>query len=78
MSYNKLLPYEEFEHMKIVQYQDIFISKDMACPECGKSDQFTYSFKRDISEPTPIGWCDTENGFMVIITAGISKSNRCC
>lgn len=62
--YDRLLPYEEFEQMKIAQYADILISKDMACPECNGSSQFSYSFDKRMAEPTPIGWCDTEHGFM--------------
>ncbi|MBQ9357530.1 MAG: hypothetical protein IJT98_09625 [Prevotella sp.] len=62
--YDKLLSYEEFEHMKIAQYQDILVSKDMACPECNGSSQFSYDYDRNMVEPTPIGWCETENGFM--------------
>ncbi len=63
-SYEHLLQYDEFESMKIVQYDDIPISKDMACPECNGSSQFSYSFDKRMAEPTPIGWCDTEHGFM--------------
>ena len=62
--YDILMPYEEFEHMKIAQYQDIFVSKDMACPECNGSSQFSFSYDKNMAEPTPIGWCETEYGFM--------------
>lgn len=64
--YEKLLPYEEFKGMKISQYGDIAVSKDMACPECNGSSQFDYSFDSRFAEPTPIGWCDTEHGFMAV------------
>lgn len=72
VGYDKLLPYNEFEGMKFPQYANIPISKDMACPECGGSNQFTYSFNKEVVEPTPIGWCDTENGFM-----GIFECPKC-
>lgn len=62
--YENLLPYERFKRMKISQYQDILISKDMACPECNGSSQFDYAIDNRMAEPTPIGWCDTEYGFM--------------
>lgn len=55
---------EEFEKMKFIQYDDIAISKDMSCPECGKSNMFPLHF--DEKKPTPIGWCDTTNGFMAV------------
>ena len=64
--FERLLPYKEFEDIKITQYQDIPISKDMGCPECGGSNQFNYSFDKSVVEPTPIGWCDTEHGFMAV------------
>ena len=59
-----MLPYEEFEQMKIAQYANIPVSKDMACPECNGSSYFEFSFNKSMLEPTPIGWCDTESGFM--------------
>ena len=61
-----MLPYKEFEGMKITQYQDILVSKDMACPECNGSSQFDYTIDPDKAEPTPIGWCDTVYGFMAV------------
>ncbi len=64
--YEKLLPYDEFKGMKITQYGDIPVSKDMACPECNGSSQFDYLFDDRFAEPTPIGWCDTEYGFMAV------------
>ena len=64
--YEKLLSYEKFKQMKISQYQDILISKDMTCPACNGSSQFSYSFDSNMAEPTPIGWCDTEYGFMAV------------
>jgi len=65
-AYEKLFPHEEFSRMKVVQYQDIAVSKDMACPECGGSNQFTYSFDKSVAEPVPVGWCDTDHGFMAV------------
>jgi len=62
--YDALLPFDEFQQMKITQYADIIVSKDMACPECNCSNLFSYSFDSRVVEPTPIGWCDTEHGFM--------------
>ena len=35
-----MMSFQEFEGMKIAQYEDILISKDMACPECNGSSQF--------------------------------------
>lgn len=66
VGYDRLLPYKEFEGMKVSQYASIPISKDMACPECGGSNHFTYPFDSNIEEPIPVGWCDTEYGFMSI------------
>ena len=57
---------EEFEKMKISQYENILISKDTACPECNGSSQLDYSIDSRFSEPTPIGWCDTKHGFMAV------------
>ena len=65
-TYENMLPREEFRRMKIVQYEDIAVSKDMGCPECSGSNGFSYSFDKDIVEPMPIGWCDTNHGFMAV------------
>ena len=67
-----MMSFEEFERMKISQYDDILISKDMACPECNGSNQFCYSIDWKFAEPTPIGWCDTEHGFM-----GVFECPKC-
>lgn len=61
-----MMTFKEFEQMKIAQYTNILISKDMACPECNGSSQFDYSIDSRFVEPTPIGWCDTEHGFMAV------------
>ena len=54
-----MMSFEEFEQMKIAQYTNILISKDMACPECNGSSLFDYSIDNRFAEPTPIGWCDS-------------------
>lgn len=59
-----MMSLEEFENLKIPQYESILVSKDMSCPECNGSSQFDYGIDRNHVEPTPIGWCDTEHGFM--------------
>jgi len=61
-----MMTFKEFEKMKISQYENILVSKDMACPECNGSSQFDYSIDRNFAEPTPIGWCDTVHGFMAV------------
>lgn len=64
MDYNNFITLEEFENMKVSQYDDILVSKDMSCPECGLSKEFPCHLNE--KEPTPIGWCDTNYGFMAV------------
>ncbi len=61
-----MMSFEEFEGMKIAQYENILVSKDMACPECNGSSLFDYSIDSHFVEPTPIGWCDTKHGYMAV------------
>lgn len=61
-SKDAMLSLEEFEKMKIVQYDDIPISKLLSCPECGRSNMFPIPFIE--KKPNLIGWCDTAYGFM--------------
>lgn len=56
----ELLEKSIFDNMKVVQYQDIPIVKDMECPDCHKSDVGGFFHER----AKPIGWCDTQAGFM--------------
>ena len=58
-----MMSFKEFEGMKITQYENILVSKDMAC---NGSSQFDYSIDSRFAEPTPIGWCDTEHGYMAV------------
>ena len=60
------MSFQEFERMKVIQYENILISLDMACPECNGSSQFYYQIDDRFVEPTPIGWCETKYGFMAI------------
>lgn len=56
----ELLAKSIFDGMKMAQYQDIPIVKDMECPDCHKSDVGGFFHER----AKPIGWCDTQTGFM--------------
>ena len=58
----ELLAKRIFDNMKMVQYQDIPIVKDMECPDCHKSD--VNGFDHEYAKP--IGWCDTQTGFMEV------------
>lgn len=58
----RLLEKNIFNDMKIPQYEGIPIVKDMEWPECHKSD--INGFSKDCAKP--VGWCDTQNGFMAI------------
>lgn len=60
----ELLAKRIFDNMKMVQYQDIPIVKDMECPDCHKSD--VNGFDHEYAKP--IGWCDTQTGFMGVLS----------
>ena len=53
---------EEFSGMEFPQYSVISYSRDMDCPECGKSSHFD---DRKVSAK-PVGWCDTPSGLMLV------------
>lgn len=48
--------------MQFPQYEDIAVSRDMDCPQCGKSSYFDESK----TDPRRVGWCDTRHGFMIV------------
>lgn len=58
----RLLERNIFNNLKMAQYEDIPVVKDMECPECHKSD--VNGFSQDYAKP--IGWCETQSGFMGI------------
>ena len=53
---------EEFDKLKVQQYEAIPVSKSLDCPECGQSSDWDMS----LPDPKPVGWCETQHGFMMI------------
>ena len=70
----ELLAKRIFDNMKMVQYQDIPIVKDMECPDCHKSD--VNGFDNEYAKP--IGWCDTQTGFMGVFECPCCYSKFRC
>lgn len=61
---NRVLSVSEFFRMKVVQYSDIPIVKNMECPECHQSAVPGSSIIQKLANM--IGWCDTEGGLMAV------------
>lgn len=59
----ELMPRNEFDNSKIAQFEAIQVVKDCECPECHKSD---ISGFLPCDRAKPIGWCETQTGFMAI------------
>lgn len=68
-NYEKFLKKSDFQKMKVVQYEDIPIVKDMECPNCHMSDVFEFA---PCVRAKPIGWCETQQGFM-----GVFECPKC-
>lgn len=52
----------EFDKLKVLQYEAVPVSKGLDCPECHRSSDWDMS----MPDPKPVGWCETKQGFMMI------------
>ena len=58
-----MITIDEIRKMKITQYEAIEVVKDTECPECHNSDVSGFS---PCVAAKPIGWCETNSGFMAV------------